>query len=141
MDITTPRLPLIVGEQATLTCTCASHLNVTRIEWEYNGVSVAVNVTGVTVELTFDPVNDSIHDRLYICRVITTAGRVLSDSVTVTVSGKSKYTQQFMQYIVSGRSTFTVIGTSLSKPIGDDINCNCVHTHTVVLTLYCITVA
>ena len=73
--------------QATLTCT--NDLNVMRIEWEYNVVSVAMNDTGMRVELTFDPVNDSMHDGVFICRVCTTNGRVYSDSDTVTLKGES----------------------------------------------------
>ena len=86
MEITTPSLPLTAGENAALNCT--SYLDNTRVEWEYNGVVVAKDEGGVMVKLTFVPVNDSIHDGLFTCKVYTRAGAVFTDSVTVTVNGK-----------------------------------------------------
>ncbi len=76
-----------MGEDATFTCT--SDLVDRAIQWEFNGVPVVVD-TGEIVELTFNPVNDSIHEGLFICRAITAAGGNFTDSVIVTVQGKSR---------------------------------------------------
>ena len=73
-----------MGTSATFTC--VSDLTATNIEWVYFEV-VAVDTTGEEVDLTFDPVNDSIHDRVYTCRA-TIEGNPFTDSVTVTVECK-----------------------------------------------------
>ncbi len=75
-----------MGEDATFTCT--SDLADRTIQWEFNGVPVVAD-TGEIVELTFDPVNDSIHDGLFSCRAITAAGGNFTDSVIVMVQGKN----------------------------------------------------
>ena len=80
--ISGPDLPLTVGTSATFTCT--SDLPATNIEWVYDGEVVAVDTTGEQVDLTFDPGNDSLHERVYTCRA-TIEGNPFTDSVTVTV--------------------------------------------------------
>ena len=74
-----------MGDNATFTC--ARELPTTNIEWVYDGRVVAVDTTGDQVDLTFDPVNDSLHERVYTCRA-TIEGNPFTDSVTVTVECK-----------------------------------------------------
>ena len=91
--ISGPDLPLTVGTSATFNCT--SDLPATNIEWVYDGEVVAVDTTGEQVDLTFDPVNDSIHERVYTCRA-TIEGNPFTDSVTVTV--ECEYSVLFQCY-------------------------------------------
>ncbi len=78
--------PLTVGEEANLTCT--SDLMINLIQLEYNGLPVAVGDGGRMVQLTLNPVNDSIHGEVFTCRAITTAGREFTESENVMVNGK-----------------------------------------------------
>ncbi len=86
-----------MGEDATFTCT--SDLVNRTIQWEFNGVPVVAD-TGDMVQLTFNPVNDSIHEGLFICRAITVAGGNFTDSVIVMVQGKNRF--QCMDTGISG---------------------------------------
>ncbi len=78
--------PLTVGEEANLTCT--SDLMINLIQLEYNGLPVAVGDGGQMVQLTLNPVNDSIQGGALTCRVNSTNGGEFIESVNVTVNGK-----------------------------------------------------
>ena len=60
-----------VGGQASITC--SSDLTVTSIEWIHNHQVVSYS-TSSELQLTFSPVNDSIHGQEYTCRVTTSYG-------------------------------------------------------------------
>lgn len=75
--------PLTIGESATVTC--SFDLDFITIEWFYNGQMIASSSVSET-ELVFNPVNDSIHNRQYTCRVTTMFG-TQEDSITITVQG------------------------------------------------------
>ena len=80
-------VPLVVGNDATLTC--SSDLDGTSVEWFYNG-QVVVSSSGSQADLVFTPVNDSIHNRQYTCRVTTPYG-TLDQPVTTLVDGNSLF--------------------------------------------------
>ena len=70
---------------ATLTCT--SEVSANQIEWLDSDRRVVARVTSMDqLDLTFNPVNDSIHNSVYTCRV--TRGEAMNeDSVTIDVTG------------------------------------------------------
>ena len=82
-----------IGESAT--ASCESDTPATRIEWLRDGVVVeSGNTTGIQeLDLMFSPVNDSIHNQVYLCRV-TRDGRdgmravTAVQNFTVIVDGK-----------------------------------------------------
>jgi len=82
--ITGSDIPLTVGDNATLTC--SSDLDVNMVEWLYNG-QVVVSSSGPQADLMFTPVNDSIHNTQYICRVTSPYG-VQEYSSSISVTGK-----------------------------------------------------
>ncbi len=58
-----------VGNNASITC--HSDSDTERMEWLTHEGTIIVWESGVTrLNLTFIPVNDSIHGQVYICRVI-----------------------------------------------------------------------
>ena len=75
---------MVVGERAVLQCN--TDLDAVAVEWLYGG-EVVVRSSAHSAELQFDPVNDSIHDRQYTCRVISPYG-IQERNTTVTVTGK-----------------------------------------------------
>ena len=77
-----------VGQSAT--ATCRSITPATRMEWLRNGEVVASAAsTGIQeLELVFSPVNDSIHNQVYVCRVTRNSGTV-AQNFTVQVNGES----------------------------------------------------
>ena len=77
---------LIVGTVATLTC--SSDLDVTTTEWLYNE-GVVQSSTGPQAQLLFNPVNDTIHNRQYTCRVTSSYG-AQQQTITVTAEGRFK---------------------------------------------------
>ena len=77
---------LIVGRASTLTC--SSDLDVTMTEWLYNG-GVVQSSTGPQAQLLFNPVNDTIHNRQYTCRVTSPYG-FQQQTVISTAEGRFK---------------------------------------------------
>ena len=86
--------PLIVG--VTNTITCITSLDISDIVW-IDGMDsiVASNSDGVQqLNLVFNPVTDSIHNRVYMCRITAVAvdpatnlPLEISETVTITVTG------------------------------------------------------
>ena len=82
--------PFIVGMLATLTCT--SDISADRIEWldqsdlDSERRAVARVTSMDRLDLTFNPVNDSIHNSVYTCRV-TRGDKMFEENITITVSG------------------------------------------------------
>ncbi len=78
---------LVVGSDGTLICT--SELpNVTSIEWlDGGGQTVAFTTGAAPLNLTFTPVDDSLHGSTYTCRVNTSSGMSFNDSVELSVEG------------------------------------------------------
>ena len=67
--------------------TCSSGLDATSIEWLYKGTVVASSSTG-SVQLTFDPVTESIHQREYICRISTVNNGIVEYNAIIFVAGE-----------------------------------------------------
>ena len=80
--------PFIVGMSATHTCT--SDVSANRIEWLDNDRRVVAIVTSMDqLDLTFNPVNDSIHNSVYTCRV-TRGEEIAEQNVTIKVTGNDR---------------------------------------------------
>ena len=83
---------LTVGEMNIITC--STSLDISDIVWiDDMDAVVASNSGGVQqLDLVFNPVNDSIHNRMYTCRITvvvnTNKSLVISETVTVQVRGK-----------------------------------------------------
>ena len=80
--------PLTVGVMHTITC--RTSLNISDIVWiDDMDTIVASNSEGVQqLDLVFNPINDSIHDRMYTCTITTLVNLVISETVNITVTGK-----------------------------------------------------
>ena len=76
-----------VGQPAI--AACRSVTPATRIDWLRNGEVVAsIASTSIQeLDLVFSPVNDSIHNQVYVCRV-TRDSRTVSQNFTVQVNGE-----------------------------------------------------
>ena len=74
-----------MGETAALQCT--TDLTNTRIEWLFNGMVMASDVTGATeLNLELNPVNQN--NREYTCRVTVADGGSISDMITIVTQGE-----------------------------------------------------
>ena len=74
------------------TATCKSDTPAITIEWLRDGVVVESEAsTGIKeLDLVFSPVNDSIHNQLYVCRVMRSVNQTNVTAVqnfTVNVAG------------------------------------------------------
>ena len=83
MSITGNEAALVLGSSAMLNC--SSDLSILTAELLYNDVVIAQSLGG-EVLLAIPAVNDSLHDRQYICRVTTPYG-VEERNTTITVAG------------------------------------------------------
>ena len=78
-----------VGQSAT--ALCRSDTPATRIEWlsTANGVEeIESALSTQQLNLVFSLVNDSIHNEVYLCRVIREGGMIATQILTVNVDGK-----------------------------------------------------
>ena len=80
-----------IGESAT--ASCKSDTPATMIEWLRDGMVVeTASFSGIQeLDLVFSPVNDSIHNQVYMCRVIRDGGNGMTvtavQNFTVDVDG------------------------------------------------------
>ena len=76
-----------IGVSAT--ARCISDVPATQMEWlnEENKVVVST-ISTQQLDLVFSLVNDSIHEQVYVCRVIRNGGMVGTQNFTVDVIGK-----------------------------------------------------
>ncbi len=72
-----------VGDSVTITC--SFDLKLTSIEWHYNN-EIIMRTSASQLNLTFSPVNDTINNRQYTCRVVTSYG-VQEENITIQVQG------------------------------------------------------
>ena len=84
---------LIIRDQFTVgqsaTARCFSDVPATRTEWLTNGVVVESAASTQQLNLMFSPVNDSIHNHVYTCRVTRAVdGMTATQNFTVYVDGK-----------------------------------------------------
>lgn len=117
----------MVGESVTITC--SFDLDLTSIEWLYNS-EVIVKTTASQLNLTFSPVNDTINNRQYTCRVITLYG-MQEETLTVQVQGKDELhitDSPFIGliYSVPPNPIGTSISTSGSSIAGYNFTLTCV---------------
>ena len=80
------RHQFIVGQSAT--ATCSSDIPVTRIEWLTNGEVIESALSTQELDLVFSPVNDSIHNEVYTCKVTREGEMIATQNFTVNVDGK-----------------------------------------------------
>jgi len=66
---------------------CSSDLDVISIEWLYNR-GVIYQVTGDVLQLIFNPVNDTIHNRQYTCRVTSPYG-IQEKTIRIVATGSN----------------------------------------------------
>lgn len=76
-----------MGEFVTITCTFDMPL--TSLEWLYNDKVVSSTVAP-QLNLTFSPVNDTINNRQYICRAVTSYG-VQEEDIIIEVKGNDRF--------------------------------------------------
>ena len=81
-----------MGSNATITC--VSETDTEKMEWlRDDDVVVVLMLTARQLDLTFSPVNDSLHGKVFTCRVTrnSTATRsssgVVKQNFTMSVSG------------------------------------------------------
>ena len=84
LQISTSDIVFVVGETASISC--ATDLDVMLIEWLYNH-NVVASSTEQQLDLIFSPVNDSVHNRDYSCRVTSPYG-IQEDSIRITAQSK-----------------------------------------------------
>ena len=83
LQVSGHRNQFAVGDVATITC--SFDLDLTSIEWLYSGAIVA-RTTAPQLSLTFNPVNDTINNRQYTCRVATSYG-TQEETIAIGVQG------------------------------------------------------
>jgi hypothetical protein len=76
-----------VGDSAAASCN--SDNQAIRMEWLRNGTVVAAAVSTQQLDLEFSPVNDSIHNQVYVCRVTREGDVQVEQSFNVRVDGKN----------------------------------------------------
>ena len=82
---------LKIGIRASAEC-FSNAMQATKMEWLNNGV--VVNETDPqesAIYLIFSPVNDSIHNQVYVCRLTTADGQQIEQNFTAKVDGKHYY--------------------------------------------------
>ena len=89
-------VPFIVGQMASITCT--SDLDVTSIEWLYDGGVVLSSTGQQELELTFNPVNDSLYGEQYTCRITSPYG-IQETTVPIIAESKSSCYWSLVPYI------------------------------------------
>ena len=67
---------------------CLNEVPATTMQWMSNGVVVESATSTQTLDLTFSPVNDSIYNDVYVCRVTREDGMIVYHNFTVHVVGK-----------------------------------------------------
>ena len=87
-----------VGDNGSLIC--QSIIPVNLIEWLNSNGEVIVSLTAATkLNLTFAPVNTSINNQMYICRV--SKGASVNRTAIVSVTGRVIYWQSYLNIKLS----------------------------------------
>ena len=82
-----------MGQSVSLTCSTdfPRHM-IANIDWLDHAQSIVHSVTMATfVNLTFDPISDSLHDAKYTCQVIHSNGTKYTESIMLSVEGELFY--------------------------------------------------
>ena len=79
-----------IGETAVINCT--TKITVDNLLWlnQDKNITLANSSSSTMVTLEFNPVNDSVHDKIFTCRAEQTSGMV-EKHVKVNVSGKASF--------------------------------------------------
>ena len=84
-DVSLVTDPFTIGQSAT--ARCMTDIPATMIEWLTNGSTIESATSIQQLNLVFSPVNDSIHNMVYVCRVTWMDGTQADKNVTVRVNG------------------------------------------------------
>lgn len=76
---------LTVGSNAGIWC--RSDTQTERIEWLMSDGRIIIGEAEQELQLSFNPVNDSIHGNVYICNVMRMIGNNITRNVTITTKG------------------------------------------------------
>ena len=93
IGVSVVRDQLSIGTNAT--ASCFSDAPVARMEWLHNGVVVASDISTQQADLVFSPVNDSIHNQIYVCRITREGGAQAEQNFTAIVDGNS-----YIKYLI-----------------------------------------
>ena len=97
------------------TARCISDAQAIRMEWLNNGVIVASDTNTRELNLTFSPVNDSIHNLVYVCRVTRNGeeGTLIMavQNFTVTVAGEIILVVQLKSLLCLSHSQFLLLSS------------------------------
>ena len=76
-----------IGSSANISCN--SYTPTMKMEWlRDKNVVVAFMSTAQQLDLYFNTINDSIHDKVYICRVTRDENITVEQNITISVSGE-----------------------------------------------------
>ena len=76
-----------MGSNANITC--RSDTDTERMEWLTQEGTIIVSESNVTqLNLAFTPVNDSVHEKVFICRVIRSISDTSEQNFTMNVEGQ-----------------------------------------------------
>ena len=72
-------------------CTSTTTWPAVRMEWLTDQGQVVQSATSMQqINLVFSPVNDSIHNQVYICRVVIVGDLLATQNFTVHVNGETE---------------------------------------------------
>ncbi len=86
--ITGHKRPIIVGLKRTINC--STHLNVTMMKWILVGIRddpVEETTNSQSLPLTLSPRSIGLNGAMFTCRVLTTAGKIFEETITIQVKG------------------------------------------------------
>jgi len=101
-----------VGESVTLSC--SFDLELVSLEWVHNN-SIILSSAAPQINLTLSPVNDSIHNRQYSCRAVTSYG-VQEQNVTILVKGTKILSMHYVCNILRRDNLHSLDGTGRGGP-------------------------
>ena len=87
LDISIGTSPLIIGKSAVVTCTSA--ITVEELLWLEDEHMLVNVLSNTSATLMFNQVNDSIHNKTFICRAIQTG--TVEKHITINISGKTSF--------------------------------------------------
>ena len=123
LEISIDNSPLIIGEPAVVTCTSA--IVVDELLWLKEEVLINVLSDTSSATLMFDPVNDSIHNKTFICRALQMG--TVEKHITINVAGK----MSFLLFVFFGIRSMIIICSLVcfvpTAPLGAVINATISH--------------
>ena len=89
LEVSGHETPIPVG--LTSNITCSTHLEVVRMEWVVVAVGNAVEERedgGQSLVLPLKPTTSDLNGAEYTCKITTTGGKTISETITVEVKGQ-----------------------------------------------------